>query len=158
MVKDKAGKPHPNAQMAMASDKRMGGIKPPPMGGMKPPMAAKPPLSGPPEMGGGEHMQVHDHGDGSFHTVSKEGEQTEHPTVGHMLMHVAHSSAPEHGHTHVMHNAEGGHTSHHVMQDGEIQGPHEHPDMESLAEHMRGMTGEGGGGNNPQEDAMGGGY
>jgi len=140
MVKSKSGKMHPNAQLAMAADRRGGH-------GMPAPMAPKMEGAGEPKMsdeGGmdGGHMQIHDHGDGSFHTVSKDGEQTEHPHIGHMLMHVAHHHAPEHGHTHHMHMAEGGHTSHHVGQDGEVQGPHDAANLEELKGNMDQFLGE----------------
>ena len=40
------------------------------------------------EGGGGEHTEVHNHGDGTFHTVHG-GEQTEHESIGHMHAHLS---------------------------------------------------------------------
>lgn len=46
-------------------------------------------------------------------------------------------------HSHVEHHGDGRHTSHHVHEDGNIEGPHEHPDTESMQAKMQEM-GEGG--------------
>lgn len=84
---------------------------------------------------GGGHMQIHDHGDGTYHSVSKDGEKTEHPHVGHLAAHVAHHHEPEAAHSHVMHHEDGTHTSHHA-KDGQVSGPHDHENLEGLKSHM----------------------
>ncbi len=43
----------------------------------------------------------------------------------------------KHGGTHMhVHQHDAGITTHHVGEDGEVQGPHEHPDLEALHAHM----------------------
>lgn len=49
-----------------------------------------------------------------------------------------------HAHSHVEHHGDGTHTSHHIHESGEIEGPHEHPDTESMLQKMQEMGGEGG--------------
>ena len=59
----------------------------------------------------------------------------ESPHIGHQLMQQA-SESPEGGkHMHVHHDGMK-YTTHHVGEDGEVQGPHEHGNMEALKDHM----------------------
>lgn len=83
--------------------------------------------------GGGEHSELHDHGDGTFHTVAG-GEETQHPHIGHALMHLAAHHDGEAKHMHV-HSDGMSHTTHHVA-GGKVEGPHEHEDTEALKEHL----------------------
>lgn len=99
-------------------------------GGMAKAMSLAPPM----HEGGGEHSELHDHGDGSFHTVTG-GEQTEHPAIGHALMHLAahHDGGAKHLHV----KSDGmEHTSHEAGEDGQVQGPHDHQDAEALKAHV----------------------
>jgi len=50
-----------------------------------------------------------------------------------------------------IHSHEAGHTTHHIGHDGMVEGPHEHPDMESLKQHVEGTMGEEGGGQEGME-------
>lgn len=89
--------------------------------------------------GGGGHTQLHDHGDGTYHSVTSDGERTEHPHIGHALAHIGRHHEPEGHHSHVMHHggSEDGHTSHHAgMSGGAVSGPHDHANLEALKEHM----------------------
>lgn len=51
----------------------------------------------------------------------------------------------EHGgkHFHHMAHEDGSHTTHHVGEDGQVQGPHEHPDMEAVQAHHASVMGGG---------------
>jgi hypothetical protein len=144
MPKDSSGKFHPNIQKAMHADKGMG------KGAPKVESEHESAMDGEHEDGGEGHMQVHDHGDGSFHTMSKDGEQTEHPHIGHMLMHIAAHHAPDAKHIHHMHDGME-HVTHHVAEDGNVEGPHSHPDIEAAKEHMGQVMGDGGGAMPEQE-------
>lgn len=44
-----------------------------------------------------------------------------------------------HAHSHVEHHGDGSHTSHHIHEDGNIEGPHEHPDTQSMSAKMEEM-------------------
>ena len=44
---------------------------------------------------GGGHSELHDHGDGTFHTVLPSGVRTEHPALGHALAHIGKEHDPE---------------------------------------------------------------
>ena len=50
--------------------------------GRKGEAAPKPEMGGEHEEGGAQ-FQIHDHGDGTFHSITKDGQRTEHPHVGH---------------------------------------------------------------------------
>jgi hypothetical protein len=85
---------------------------------------------------GGKMTEVHDHGDGSFHTVH-EGKQEEHETIGHMHAHLSSKhGAPGEKHFHAHHDGSSG-SSHSVETGGEP----EHRDMED-AEGMKQHLGE----------------
>ena len=49
----------------------------------------KEPQAAPAGADGAGHTELHDHGDGTFHTVTPDGEKTEHPHLGHALAHIA---------------------------------------------------------------------
>jgi hypothetical protein len=86
---------------------------------------------------GSEHSELHDHGDGTYHTVTPDGNETQHPHMGHALMHLAaHHGGGEGKHMHVHQDGMGNHTSHHVGEDGKVQGPHDHDNLEALKAHM----------------------
>jgi hypothetical protein len=131
MVKDSKGRSHPNIQKAMGAD-----------ASMRKPLAkpTAPPMEADHEGEDGEHSELHDHGDGTFHTVVG-GQQTEHPHIGHAMMHMAGHHAPDGKHTHVMHH-DGGHTSHH-HDGGSVSGPHEHATSDEMAEHVKQFADEG---------------
>ena len=95
--------------------------------------------------GDGGHYELHPHEDGSAHSVTPDGQEMQHPSMHHAMMHVAGHHDGEGAHSIVKHHAEGGHTSHH-HKEGETSGPHEHEDMESVKQHMQGVAGEDGGG------------
>ena len=71
--------------------------------------------------------------------------------------------AMRHGGTHMYIHGDGvEHTSHHVGEDGEVQGPHVHPDVEALANHVHQVFGSGedpmamaGGGGSPHMSGEG---
>lgn len=86
--------------------------------------------------GAGGHSQLHPHGDGSYHTITSDGQRTEHPHIGHALMHMAAHHEGDGKHMHVHQDGGGGHTSHHVAEDGKVQGPHDHENIEALKDHM----------------------
>ena len=129
MPKDNAGKFHNSIQRAMAADKNRPAPKPKASG-----------LGHMPAMGGGESEEgghsIHPHGDGTFHSVSAEGERTEHPTAGHAAAHFLGKHGEEGKHAVVSHDGFE-HTSHQVESGGEVEGPHVHPDAEALGEHLK---------------------
>ena len=107
------------------------------------------------EPGAGEHSELHDHGDGTFHTV-KGGQQEEHPHLHHALASMAaHHGA---GDKHMMVHHDGMNlTTHHAGEDGQVQGPHEHDPMnlEGLKSHMDQFLSEEGGEPKDMGGAMG---
>lgn len=97
----------------------------------------------PTDNGDGATTTITHHGDGTHSVEHADGEKTDHPTTGHMLMtmHAKHTGEPG-GHIHA-HGA--GATTHHVGHDGMVEGPHEHGTTEEAADHMKAMLGEDGG-------------
>jgi hypothetical protein len=141
MPQDASGKQRPNFQAAAHADRMAAGHK-------KPGTFNE---SGGAGEGDGEHSQLHDHGDGTYHSVIG-GEKTEHPHIGHALMHLAAHHEPDGIHHHAHHDGMGI-TSHHVEHGGEVQGPHEHESGEESGEHMASvMNGEGGGESHGEPD------
>jgi len=127
MPTDKFGNYHFNRQRADAA----GGMDKPKE---KPPMAPDKSGKDEPEGDGSAHTTLHDHGDGTFHTESHDGEKTEHPHIGHALMHMAGKhSVGRHFHAH--HDG-GGITTHHHTEEGGTEGPHEHGSTEEAMDHM----------------------
>jgi hypothetical protein len=91
----------------------------------------------------GEHTQVHDHGDGTFHTVSPEGEEVQHESIGHMHAHLSKMhGAPGEKHFHAHHDGMEAHT-HSVESGGEPEHEtHDGEDKEAMHEHMDRAMGE----------------
>jgi len=85
---------------------------------------------------GGDHVEIHSHGDGTFHTIHK-GEQVEHETHGHALIHAAKVHAEEgHKHFHAHHDGAELH-SHSVEGNGEPEHQeHDPANIESLKDHL----------------------
>ena len=103
--------------------------------GRKGEAAPKPEMGGEHEEGGAQ-FQIHDHGDGTFHSITKDGQRTEHPHVGHLAVHVAAHHEPDGKHFHAHQDGMGEHTSHQATAGGEPEGPHDHENIEALKEHM----------------------
>jgi len=82
---------------------------------------------------------------------SKEAPQGEHEPEGEQEGGDANEEIAQHlqsmhektgkAHSHVEHHGDGTHTSHHVHEDGQMEGPHEHPDTESMMAKMGEMGG-----------------
>ena len=144
MPTDKTGRFHLGIQRAMAADKNPELHAAPKAPAPSGPERAKEPGRSPDENQGaseGESTTLHAHGDGTFHTEGHDGEHTEHPDIGHALMHLAakHGDGGKHMHVH----SDGmSHTTHHVGEDGQVEGPHDHPDIESTKEHMGQVMGD----------------
>lgn len=140
MPKDSSGKFHLNTQKAMAADKS----KPMP-GKPESKPEAKPQAA---EAEGGMSSTLHDHGDGTFHTVSHDGAEEQHPSIGHALMHMA-SQHSEGKHVHIHHDSGGRISSHHVGHMGGVEGPQEHGSADEAGQHAAMVLGDGG-----EEQAM----
>lgn len=126
MPKDSKGNFHLNSQRAMAADKMPG--KPRALAaGMKKPGAAP--------------MDKPDMSDG----LGPDGANPDHEGAisdGMSMMHNAMGGR----HMHVHEGEDGKMTTHHIDHDGALQGPHEHPDLESVKQHMEKVFNEGHGG------------
>lgn len=83
---------------------------------------------------GGEHVEIHPHGDGTFHTMHG-GEQVEHPSHGHALIHAAKVHAEE-GHSHFHGHHDGVMHQSHSVRAGEEPESREHEDVQGMHEHM----------------------
>ena len=139
MPTDKSGKYHLNTQRMHAHEKSQGASKP--MGGEKAPMP-KEPMEPKGEGESQGHTTLHDHGDGSFHTEGHDGEKIEHPHIGHALAHMGAKHAGG-SHMHIHHDGMS-HTTNHAHEDGQVEGPHQHGDVEALKEHVGNIFGDGG--------------
>jgi len=83
----------------------------------------------------GDHTQVHDHGDGTFHTVDPEHGEVQHESIGHMHAHLSNIHGEEgHSHFHAHHDGVM-HTSHSV-KSGEEPEHREHDSEEGVHEHL----------------------
>lgn len=91
----------------------------------------------------GAPMEVHDHGDGTFHTI-KDGMKEEHPDLLHMTTHIAHAHEPESKHYHAKHDGFEGHT-HGMHESGEHEETQSHSDPEEMGEGLKAFMGGGGG-------------
>ena len=90
---------------------------------------------------GGEHTEVHNHGDGTFHTVDPEHGEVQHESIGHMHAHLSKVHGEE-GHTHFHAHHDGVmHTSHSV-KSGEEPEHREHDSEEGVHEHLSEAMGE----------------
>jgi len=87
----------------------------------------------------GAPMEVHDHGDGSFHTV-KDGQEEQHPDLLHMTTHIAHAHEPGSKHHHAKHDGFSGHT-HGMHEDGTHEETQEHDGAESMSEGLKAFMG-----------------
>jgi hypothetical protein len=85
--------------------------------------------------GGASATFLHAHGDGTYHTEHEGGGRTEHPTLGHALMHMANHHEPGGKHAHV-HSEGGVHTLHTVDENGNHEGPHDHQNLDELHSSM----------------------
>ncbi len=82
----------------------------------------------------GGHTEVHNHGDGTFHTVHG-GQEEPHETIGHLHAHLSKLHGEEgHSHFHAHHDGEK-HTSHHVAGGGEPE-HREHEDLDGVHQHL----------------------
>lgn len=135
MPVDKTGRFHLNIQRAHAAD-RMAAPKPKATDEVQ----GLAPAHGDAGDGSAE-TTLHDHGDGTFHTASHDGERAEHPSIGHALMHIAAKHA-DGKHMHIHHDGVS-HTSHHVDESGQVAGPHEHDSADAVAEHARSFFADG---------------
>jgi hypothetical protein len=89
--------------------------------------------------GDSEHVEIHPHGDGTFHTMHK-GEQVEHESHGHALIHAAKVHAEEgHKHFHAHHDGESM-KSHSVEGGGESES-RDHEDETGAHEHLSEVMG-----------------
>jgi hypothetical protein len=124
MPTDSKGKFHPNHQLAHAADR------------MPMPDRPKPPAIGK-AVGDASvsHTTLHDHGDGTFHLEHEDGSSTESPHIGHALMSMA-SKHSDGMHMHVHQHPTEGLKTHHVGDDGQVQGPHDHANIEALKDHL----------------------
>jgi hypothetical protein len=88
------------------------------------------------EEGDGDHVEIHSHGDGTFHTIHQ-GERVEHETHGHALIHAAKAQAEE-GHKHFVAHHDGEELHTHSSANGEEPEHREHdPDnIEAAKEHL----------------------
>ena len=82
----------------------------------------------------GMMTELHDHGNGSYHTVHA-GKTTQHPHLGHALMHIAKMHEPEADHVHAMGDDEG-FTVHGVQAGGKVSGPHNPANIKALKASM----------------------
>lgn len=90
----------------------------------------------------GEHMEVHPHGDGTFHTLHHKGdgeapERVDHETIGHMHAHLSrHFGADGEKHFHAHHDGFEPHS--HSVTTGEEPEHQEHdPDnIEAIKDHL----------------------
>jgi hypothetical protein len=121
-----------NPQRSAHSEKMSKGGSKPPMEKPEPKEPKEPKAEG--GESGGDMSELHDHGDGTFHTMAG-GMKTEHPHIGHALMHLAGHHSFNTQHMHIMHDGES-HVTHHTMGGGAVEGPHQHPDVESLKNHV----------------------
>jgi hypothetical protein len=142
--------------------------------GAMPAMEKKPAAAG--RMGGESKMEagkqegegevvheLHDHGDGTFHSVSG-GETMDHPDGHHALAHVAHKMMGGGAHFHAHHDGLGMH-SHSISEGGEHSETKEHESPEEMHSAMDAAMGGGGegpahaaGGEEPGGGAMLGGF
>lgn len=86
-----------------------------------------------PEESGEKMSSMHEHPDGTFHTM-KDGDKEEHPDMGHALMAMAAHHKPEGKHVHAHHDGMSVHT--HGISEGQHEGPTEHGSTEEATQHM----------------------
>lgn len=91
--------------------------------------------------GNGEHVEIHSHGDGSFHTEHK-GEKVEHESHGHALIHAAKLQSEE-GHKHFVAHHDGMSMKSHSHAGGEETESRDHEDEQGAHDHMSEVMGGG---------------
>lgn len=138
MLKTSEGKPTLNGLMPGKDGKL------PKMSESKKPMGSE----AKPAEGGSDHSELHDHGDGTFHTV-KGGQQEEHPDMGHALMGLAGHHKPEGKHVHAHHDGMSVHS--HGISGGVHDGPNEHGSAEEATQHMGNYLSEGENSEQPEQ-------
>jgi hypothetical protein len=82
----------------------------------------------------GTHTILHEDGDG-FRTETHDGTVVNHKTLGKALMHIASIHEPEEDHMHIASGDEGL-VTHHVFEGGKPKGPHKHPNLRTLKQHV----------------------
>ena len=106
----------------------------------------------------GDHTEVHDHGDGTFHTVHPEHGEVQHESIGHMHAHLSSIHGQE-GHKHFHAHHDGASVHSHSAGSGEETDSRDHEDTEGAAEHMHealgGAAGEEDGGEEEQPSGEG---
>jgi hypothetical protein len=104
-------------------------------GGMKEPKLAEPKEKEPSAVS--EHTEVHDHGDGSFHTVHPEHGEVQHANIGEMHAHLsAIHGQPGAKHFHAHHDGMEAH-SHAVESGGEADHQEHDPEnIEAIKDHL----------------------
>ena len=93
-----------------------------------------------PEAPEGEHTEVHNHGDGTFHTVHG-GEEVQHESIGHMHAHLSQIHGEE-GHAHFHAHHDGVSMKTHGVKSGEEPESREHDGVEGAHEHLDDTMGE----------------
>jgi hypothetical protein len=87
----------------------------------------------------GVSTTLHDHGDGTFHSEGHDGETTEHPNIGHAVVHIASKHAEgKHMHTH----HDGGSLKSHTHDGMSEPEEHEHGSGEEVGQHAAQFFGE----------------
>lgn len=137
MPLDNKGKFHNSIQRAMASNKAQTGVASREARGAR--VIAGLGKNGGTEDTASAHQNgghtIHPNGDGTFYSVSADGERMDHPSAGHAAVHFL-SKHGEDG-KHMAVSSDGyEHTSHHAESGAEVQGPHSHDNIEALKEHM----------------------
>lgn len=100
----------------------------------------------------GNKTEVHNHGDGTFHTVHG-GQQEEHETIGHLHAHLSKLHGEE-GHTHFHAHSDGMAHHSHSVRSGEEPEHREHDGEDGIHEHLSETMG--GSHNEPDGDEEGG--
>ena len=141
MPLDGKGRFHLNTQRAMGADKFRAreGMPPKRQSGEGAAGVGDPMAKGANESDiGGDSTQttITHNGDGTHSVQHADGDETgPHEHLHEAFAHISAKQHPDDAHSHVLHEADGTHTSHHA-KDGEVSGPHSHPDMDALREHM----------------------
>lgn len=94
-----------------------------------------------------DHTQLHDHGDGTFHTVHPEAGEVQHESIGHMHAHLSKMHGEE-GHSHFHAHSDGMEHHSHSVKDGEEPESRDHEDAKGMHDHLDDTMG-----NQDHEDA-----
>lgn len=90
--------------------------------------------------GSGDHVEIHAHGDGTFHTMHA-GAKMDHPTHGHALIHAAKLHA-EDGHKHFVAHHDGGEMHTHSVSSEQEPESRDGQDQEAAHGHLDEAMGE----------------